>query len=76
MTSRSPHLLPGQSAARQAQLLNASPLGTWHDEIARGGVFSADKLAALFLVLGLIFTQLAIVGTPAAEAAVPVAVDD
>ncbi|MDJ0665479.1 MAG: hypothetical protein QNJ75_13085, partial [Acidimicrobiia bacterium] len=69
MTSRSPHLLPGQTAARQAQLLSASPLDSWHEEVARGGVFSADKLAALFLVLGLFFSQLALVGTPAALAA-------
>ena len=68
MRSRSPHLLPGQSPARQAQLLSSSPLESWHDEIAQGGVFSADKLAALFLALGLFFSQLAFVATPAAEA--------
>ena len=70
MNRRPPHLLPGQSASRQAQLLNETPLEAWHQEVARGGIFSAEKLAALALVLGLIFTQLALVATPAAQAAV------
>ena len=69
MAQRPPHLLPGQSPARRAQLLNSTPLDSWQDEIARGGIFSADKLAALFLVLGLVFTQLTIVATPIARAA-------
>nr|MDJ0924861.1 DNRLRE domain-containing protein [Acidimicrobiia bacterium] len=72
MKQRSPHLLPGQSDARRAQLLAESPFESLRDEVARGGVFSADKLAALFLVLGLFFSQLGVVGTPAAEAATSV----
>ncbi|MDJ0496614.1 MAG: PKD domain-containing protein, partial [Acidimicrobiia bacterium] len=69
MDRRPPHLLPGQSDARQAQLLAESPLESWHQEVANGGVFSADKLATLFLVLGLFFSQLGLIGTPAALAA-------
>ncbi len=74
---RPPHLLPGQSAACHAQLLAESRLESWQEEIARGGAFSAEKLAALAVVLGLLLSQLSLVTPPAGASGVaPTALDD
>ncbi|MDX2342528.1 MAG: DUF2341 domain-containing protein, partial [Acidimicrobiia bacterium] len=56
-----------------------SPLDSWHEELAsgRGGVFSADKLAALAVVLGIILSQVSLVTPPAgASGAAATALDD
>ena len=66
MNRRSPHLLPGQSAVRHAQLLAESPLEAWHDEVARGGIFTAEKLAAAAVVMMVFFSQLTFVADAAA----------
>ncbi|MCP3994168.1 MAG: hypothetical protein GY722_03750, partial [bacterium] len=69
---RSPHLLPGSDPARPAGLLYESPLEAWHEEVGASnrGLFSAEKLAALAVVMMVFFSQLSFAAVPAAEAAV------
>ncbi|MCP4303843.1 MAG: hypothetical protein GY788_02975, partial [bacterium] len=68
MNRRPPHPSLVAHTPATPSLLFDSPLESWSKEVERGGVFTAQKLAALSLVLGIIFSQVGFITGPALAA--------